>query len=81
MPFPKFDPARVRAARKAAGFSYNDLHLRCGLSLDSVKAYETGRARPLADSAAALATALGLRIDDLFTVPADDEAADGGDAA
>lgn len=57
--------AHMQALRKAAGLSQIQLANRSGLPIDNVRNWEQGRATPRIDSAAKLAAALGVSLDEL----------------
>ncbi|MCX4858955.1 helix-turn-helix domain-containing protein [Streptomyces canus] len=62
-----FDGAALRDQRRLAGLSAAQLAAAVGRSPDSLWGYETGRFRPSVDTAAGLAEALGIRLDQLLT--------------
>jgi DNA-binding XRE family transcriptional regulator len=66
-PAPRFDGARLTAARKALHLSQRDLAHAAGIPLTTVRNWEQGRATPGAERLAALALALGLAAGDLLT--------------
>jgi transcriptional regulator with XRE-family HTH domain len=59
----------LRAARTRAGLSQQGLAVAAGLHANAVQHLEVGRTRPMASTAAALADALGISLDALFTTP------------
>jgi transcriptional regulator with XRE-family HTH domain len=63
---PTFSPSRLRRAREAAGLRTVDLAAVTRLSHGTILNWEAGRAKPTADPLAAVAVALGVRVDDLF---------------
>jgi transcriptional regulator with XRE-family HTH domain len=63
----EFDPAKLRAARVAAGLSQEKLAARMRVPRISVVRWEGGHRRPYAGTLAALAEALGLAPDALTT--------------
>lgn len=58
--------SRVRDARRAAGLTQEELARRCGVSRQALIAVEAGRAQPSVTVALRLASALGLRVEELF---------------
>jgi transcriptional regulator with XRE-family HTH domain len=60
-----FDPERLEAARRAAGYSQAQLALRTGISVSTVSAYVFGRATPPGPTFVRLAEALGVPTTDL----------------
>lgn len=60
---------RIRAERGAAGLSQQQLADRSGISRQAVGAIEGGLHRPGVDVALALAAALGVTVEALFTTP------------
>lgn len=58
--------ARVRTARKAAGWTQAELAARAGVSRQLVAAVEAGRHLPRIDAGAALADALGVSVEALL---------------
>lgn len=71
---PRFSGERVRKLRLAIGLSSTELAYTCGVSETVVSKYEVGKTTPSVATLAALATALQVKIDDLFE-PAQDTAA------
>ena len=57
--------ARLQAARHRATYSQAELAARAGLSLRSLQGWEQGRREPAVGSAARLAAALKISLDDL----------------
>lgn len=55
-----FVPARLKIARELVGLSQGQLAARIGLSAAAVSQFESGAARPSAESATALSEALGI---------------------
>jgi transcriptional regulator with XRE-family HTH domain len=66
---PRFSPTRLREARRAIGISRTVLAAAVGRAECQIGAYERGIHRPHADTLAAIAAVLGIRIDDLFEAP------------
>lgn len=62
-----FSGYQLREARRAAGLRSDELARMCGRSPWTVLDYERGRATPPADQLAALADALGMPVDALYT--------------
>lgn len=60
---------RVRECRLALGWSQDELARRSGLSRAGVSAIETKRLVPSTASALALASTMGCRVEDLFSLP------------
>ena len=60
---------RLRHLRKAAGFSQQQLARAAGISQSSLAGYERGRSEPKYAALASLATALGLTVQDLNSIP------------
>lgn len=60
-----FNPAKLRALREAAGLSRAELDERAGVPRTYVGAWERGVRWPKAHHLAALAAALGCKVDDL----------------
>lgn len=58
----QLDPLSVELvkARKAAGLTQNELHVRTGISRDTIKGYETGRSMPGSRELRVLCEALGI---------------------
>jgi len=61
----RFNPDLLREARLAAGYSQAELADRVGVSLGTVKAWESGRRAPKPATQRQVADALGLGFDDL----------------
>jgi transcriptional regulator with XRE-family HTH domain len=61
---------RLRAARRAHGLSLRALADRLGISPSLISQVETGRAKPSVNTLYALATELGMSLDDLLFVDA-----------
>jgi transcriptional regulator with XRE-family HTH domain len=61
--------ARLRELRERAGLTQQELALGAGLHLSAVTRFEQGLREPSLSTAAALAAALGVRVDD-FLKPA-----------
>ncbi|WP_405844649.1 helix-turn-helix domain-containing protein [Streptomyces sp. NBC_01518] len=61
-----FSPENLKKARSEAGLTQFELGSKSGLAPDKISKFENGRAIPLLVSAAALAEALGLLVDDLL---------------
>jgi transcriptional regulator with XRE-family HTH domain len=59
-------PARLRAAREAAGLSRERVAIAIGRSWRSICNYEGGHAAPSAHSLLALAELYGVAVDDLL---------------
>jgi transcriptional regulator with XRE-family HTH domain len=59
-------PARLRLLREQAGLTQAQLAQRAGLHLSAVTRIEQGLRSPTLDSASALASALGVKVDDLL---------------
>ncbi|WP_019072396.1 helix-turn-helix domain-containing protein [Streptomyces hokutonensis] len=62
-----FDGAALRDQRRLAGITAAQLAAVVGRTEDAVWSYETGRATPPIDIAAALADALDVHLDQLLT--------------
>ena len=60
---------RVRDQRLGRGWSQDELARRSGLSRAGISAVETGRLVPSAAAALALASAFGVRVEDVFSLP------------
>jgi len=56
---------RLQRLRKAAGFSQATLAKATGIPASTIKNWEQGRRSPLLDTAARIARALGVSLDDL----------------
>ena len=56
----------IRARRKAAGMTLEDLAAAVGCTLQAVSCWERGQTLPTADRLPQLARALGCSIDDLY---------------
>lgn len=56
----------IRARRKAAGMTLEDLAAAVGCTLQAVSCWERGQTLPTADRLPQLAAALGCSIDDLY---------------
>ena len=67
----RFSGARLRAAREAAGLTREEVAVRIRRSLSVVQFAETDKHEPGVEKAAALAAAVGVRVDDLLE-PVDD---------
>jgi transcriptional regulator with XRE-family HTH domain len=63
-----FSGAKLRAARKQAGLSYEDLADLSCRSWQSIQAYELGAQRPSTQAVRALSRALGLQYVDLLSI-------------
>src|SRR5580698_5080697 len=61
--------ANLRLARQARGFSQQQLAGMAGVSRQAVSAVESGQSDPSLRVALALAQALGLTVDELFSSP------------
>lgn len=59
----------IRARRKAAGMTLEDLAAAVGCTLQAVSCWERGQTLPTADRLPQLARALGCSIDDLYRTP------------
>jgi transcriptional regulator with XRE-family HTH domain len=68
----RFSGARLRAAREAAGLTREEVAVRIHRSLTVVQFAETDKHQVGIEKAAALAAAVGVRVDDLLE-PVDDE--------
>lgn len=64
---------RIRVGRADARMSQDDLALSSGLSVDSIRKYESGSTCPTLENAYSMALALGVGIDELCDLPAPDE--------
>lgn len=62
----RFSAERMKRAREAAKLSQEAVARRCEVSVGSVRAWEAGEYPPGGNSVAALALALGCRLDDLY---------------
>jgi transcriptional regulator with XRE-family HTH domain/mannose-6-phosphate isomerase-like protein (cupin superfamily) len=69
---------RLRAARRARGLSLRALAERLGVSPSLISQVETGRARPSVSTLYAIASELGISLDELLFIDA--EGVTGGDA-
>jgi transcriptional regulator with XRE-family HTH domain len=56
---------RLKALRKAAGLSQSQLARAAGVPIGTLRGWEYGRRKPLLDTAAKLAVALGCTLDEL----------------
>lgn len=65
--------SHLRDSRKRSGLSQQALAERVGITRQAVIALEAGRQVPSTAVALQLARALGVRVEDLFSLPADDE--------
>lgn len=63
----RFSPAALRRARVDSGIRIECVAVAISRSVDSIRAYESGRANPPAAVVASLAAALGIDPGDLFT--------------
>lgn len=63
----RFDRAKLKAAREAAGYTREQLACRLGRSFPTVAGYEWGSREPGRDALFALADVLGVGTDDLLT--------------
>jgi transcriptional regulator with XRE-family HTH domain len=76
---------RLREARQARGLSLRGLAERLGVSPSLISQVETGRARPSVSTLYAIATTLGISLDELLFIdarrPASEPLAGSGDAA
>ena len=61
---------RIRVERADTRMSQDDLAVATGLSVDSIRKYESGNTCPTLESAYAMALALGVSIDKLCGLPA-----------
>jgi transcriptional regulator with XRE-family HTH domain len=70
---PRLSPfaARLRQLREQAGLTQGQLAERAGLHLSTITRFEQGLRRPGLDTAGALASALGLKVDDLLVQETD----------
>lgn len=59
----------IRARRKAAGMTLEELAAAVGCTLQAVGCWERGQTLPTADRLPAIAAALGCSIDDLYREP------------
>lgn len=57
---------RLRQLRKQADISQQQLAEKARVSINTVRALESGRVRPLLDTARAIAQALGVSPDDIW---------------
>jgi DNA-binding XRE family transcriptional regulator len=64
-------PRRLRAERERRGISLRELARRLDISPSAVSQIETGRARPSVATLWAIATELGMSLDDLFAPETD----------
>lgn len=62
----RWDGARQRTLRKAAGLSLEWLAIKISRSADTVKGYELGRSAPPVGVAHQLAAELGVTVDELL---------------
>ena len=60
---------RIRVARAEARMSQEELAKAAGVSAASIKNYESGESCPLLQTAAAMAEALGVTVNDLCGIP------------
>ncbi len=67
----RFDPARLRATRKAQGLSHEAPAVRVRCSVLAIASRELGNHEPRADKFAGIVDARGVRLDDLI-VPVDE---------
>lgn len=67
---------RVRTYREALGYTMSDLAKKSGVSRSYLYQVESGTSSPTREKLSALATALGVKITDLFGIDAD-ESTDG----
>lgn len=63
-----FDHAKLASLRKEKGFTQSQLGEKCGADNTVISHWETGSAAPRADKLPLVADALGVSIDDLYTV-------------
>lgn len=68
---PEFNRQRLAEARRSASLSYEHLAVAAGVSVATVRRWETGYVPtvPDVDQAAAIADVLGIRLDDLVVRP------------
>ncbi|WP_432078380.1 helix-turn-helix domain-containing protein [Streptomyces sp. YPW6] len=64
MPARTFSPDALRRIRRERGFTQVKLAAKLGRSFTSISMYENGRSTPPVDVLAAMADALGARMDD-----------------
>ncbi len=62
----QFSGRQLRALRKERDLTREQLAVRAGISVSAEIRYEQGRAAPGVNAAAALADALGVKVDDLL---------------
>ena len=60
---------RIRVARADARMGQEDLAKASGVSIASIQKYESGETCPLLQTAAAMAEALGVTVNDLCGIP------------
>lgn len=60
---------RIRVARADARMSQEDLAKASGVSIASIQKYESGETCPLLQTAASIAEALGVTVNDLCGIP------------
>ena len=60
---------RIRVARADARMSQEDLAKASGVSIASIQKYESGETCPLLQTAASMAEALGVTVNDLCGIP------------
>lgn len=60
---------RIRVARADARMSQEDLAKASGVSIASIHKYESGETCPLLQTAASMAEALGVTVNDLCGIP------------
>lgn len=60
---------RIRVARADARMSQEDLAKVSGVSIASIQKYESGETCPLLQTAASIAEALGVTVNDLCGIP------------
>lgn len=69
----QFDPARLKATRRARNITPEQLAVATGRTYPTVAAWESGRICPSLQALTRVCDALGCDLDDLFT-PADEAA-------
>lgn len=67
---------RIKVARKKAGMTQKQLAQKCGMADSAIRKYESGKIEPKLVTAQKIASALGVRVEDILGLESFDSGAE-----